>query len=133
MLDLLPRGSVLLVIQFGRRGARQPPRGPAHDGRGHLQIPQQRGGCVAGRRIGLPLRFQKQRGVVQNALPDGCCGSAQLEYGLHFATQYQELEGEVAHCRTCGWSGEVAEVEPVVIPKPMGRAVVAADLHPAAA
>ena len=61
------------------------------------------------------------------------CGSAQLEYGFHFATHYQELEGEVAHCRTCGWSGEVAEIEPVVIPKPMGRAVAAADLHPAAA
>jgi hypothetical protein len=43
-LDLLSRGSALLVIQLGRRTARQPPRGPAHYGRGHLQISQQRGG-----------------------------------------------------------------------------------------
>jgi len=58
-LDLLPRGGALLAVQLTRLGARQPSRGPAHDGRGHFQIPQQRGGCVAGRRIGLPLRFQK--------------------------------------------------------------------------
>jgi len=43
-LDLLPRGSALLAVQLGSDRARQPSRGPVDDGRGHLQIPQQRGG-----------------------------------------------------------------------------------------
>jgi hypothetical protein len=51
------------------------------------------------------------------------CDSPHLEYGFHFATHQQDLEGEVAHCRACGWTGEAEETQPVLQPKPMGRAV----------
>ena len=53
------------------------------------------------------------------------CDSPHLEYGLHFATHHQDLEGEVAHCRACGWTGEAVvlsadrrRVEPAAHPLP---------------
>lgn len=59
------------------------------------------------------------------------CDSPRLEYGFHFATHQQDPEGEVAHCRACGWTGETEETQPVLQPKPMGRAL-AGTTRPAA-
>ena len=68
-LDLLPRRGALLAIQLLRPSAGQPSMGALHDRAHHLQIADQLAGG-SGRGLLLPLRFEKQRGVVQNALPD---------------------------------------------------------------
>ena len=69
-LDLLPSRGTLLVLQLQGRRAGQPPLGAVHNRRDHLQITDQfRGG--PGRRFRLPLRLEKQRRILQNALADG--------------------------------------------------------------
>ena len=73
-LDLLPRRAALLVIQFRRLGAGQPPMNPIHNRGNHLQIADQLGGWP-GRNLLLPLRFEKQRRIVQNAFADGGCAA----------------------------------------------------------
>jgi hypothetical protein len=67
----MPRSLALLVIQLRRSGTRQPPLRAVHDGGHHLQIAQQFGGCP-GRSflLHLPLCFEKQLGIFQNALAD---------------------------------------------------------------
>ena len=69
--DLMPRGFRLLVIQLRGSGARQPAMRPVHDGGHHLQIAQQFG-AGSGRSflLRLPLCFEKQLGIVQNAFAD---------------------------------------------------------------
>jgi hypothetical protein len=68
-LDLAPRCFALLTIHL--RGARQSPGGAVHNRRRHLQIAQEFGGrrCCSFR-FRLPLRFEEQRGLVEQALPD---------------------------------------------------------------
>ena len=72
-LDLLPRGFALLGIQFRCRPPGQPPLGAVHNRGDHLQIANQFG---SGPRRGflLPLCFEEQRRIVQNAFADrgGC-------------------------------------------------------------
>jgi hypothetical protein len=71
-LDLMPRGFRLLVIQLRGGGARQPAMRAVHDGGHHLQIAPQFGGCPGWRfLLGWPLCFEKQRGIIQDALADG--------------------------------------------------------------
>ena len=69
--DLAPRCFALLAIHL--RGSRtcQPPGGAAHNRCRHLQIAQEFGGrCCRSFRFRLPLRFEEQRGLVEQALPD---------------------------------------------------------------
>jgi hypothetical protein len=68
-IDLLPRRGTLLVIQLHCRRAGDPPMGAVHDRGHHLQIADQFGGW-SGRGFLLPLGFEKQRGIVQDALAD---------------------------------------------------------------
>jgi len=68
-VDLLPRRGALRVIQFQGRLAGQPPMGAVYDRGHHLQIADQLGGW-SGREFLLPLRFEKQRGILQNAFAD---------------------------------------------------------------
>jgi len=68
-LDLLPRRLALLLIQFPGLCAGQPPMGAVHDRGDHLQIADQLGGWT-GRSWLLPLRFEKQRRILQNAFAD---------------------------------------------------------------
>src|ERR1035437_1029278 len=73
--DLAPRCFALPAIhlqaQRAPRRARQPPGGAVHDRCRHLQIAQQFGGrrCRSFR-FRLPLRFEKQLGLVEKALPN---------------------------------------------------------------
>jgi hypothetical protein len=70
-LDLIPRGFRLLVVQLHGSGARQPPLHAAHNRHYHFQIAQQFGACSGwGFLLRLPLRFEKQRGIIQNAFAD---------------------------------------------------------------
>jgi len=67
-LDLLLRRFALRGIQLQGRRAGQPPMGAVHNRGYHLQIADQFGG--GSRRsflLRLPLRFEKQRRIVQNA------------------------------------------------------------------
>jgi hypothetical protein len=68
-LDLLPRRGTLLVIQFRCFRTGEPPMGTVHNGADQLQIADQFGGR-SGRDFLVPLRFEKQPGVVQNASAD---------------------------------------------------------------
>jgi len=67
-LDLMPRGFRLLVVQLHGSGAREAPLDAVHNRHYHFQIAQQ-----FGARSGwsfllcLPLRFEKQRRIIQNA------------------------------------------------------------------
>ena len=81
-LDLTPRGFALLPIQFHRRRAAQPPLRPVHNRGHHLQIAQQFGGGP-GRSCFLPLRFEKQLGIIQNAFADR--GRALAPSGIQLA------------------------------------------------
>jgi hypothetical protein len=71
-IDLSPRVFELVAVDL-RRGAGHPSAGTVHDCQHHLQIAQQFG-CWLGRRgalwarFHLPLRFEKQLGLVENAL-----------------------------------------------------------------
>jgi hypothetical protein len=67
--DLLARGVALRRIEFCCLRARDPPMGSIHNRGDHLQIADQFGGWP-GRDFLLPLRFEKQSGIVQNALAD---------------------------------------------------------------
>jgi hypothetical protein len=67
----MPGGFGLLVIQLSDSGVCQPAMRAARDSGHHLQIAQQFGGCP--RRsllLCLPLGFEKQLGIVQNAFAD---------------------------------------------------------------
>jgi len=68
-LDLLSYGGMLLVIQLCPLCAGQPPVSAVHNRGDHLQIADQFG-AGAGRRFLLTLCFEKQRGIIQNALAD---------------------------------------------------------------
>ena len=66
-LDLMPRGLRLLVIQFRHSGACQSPLRAVHNRHYHFKIPQQfSAGSCRSFLLRLPLRFEKQLGVVQN-------------------------------------------------------------------
>jgi hypothetical protein len=70
-LDLMPRSLRLLVIQLRGSGARQPPLRAGHNRQRHFQIAQQFGAGSGGSfLLRLPLRFEKQLGVVQNPFAD---------------------------------------------------------------
>ena len=70
-LDLMPRGSRLLVIQLGGSGAVQPPLRAVYNRHHHLQIAQQFGASPGGSfLLRLPLRFEKQLGIIENAFAD---------------------------------------------------------------
>ena len=70
-LDLMPRGFRLLGIQLHGSGAAQPPLRAVHDGHHHFQIAQQFGACPGrGSLLRLPLRFEKQLGIIQDAFAD---------------------------------------------------------------
>jgi hypothetical protein len=70
-LDLMPRSFRLLLIQLHGSRARQPPLGAVHNRYHHFQIAQQFGARSGwGFLPRLPLRFEKQRGIVQNAFAD---------------------------------------------------------------
>ena len=68
--DLLPRRVALRFIQFHCLCTGEPPLGAVHNRGDHLQVANQFG-CGPGRDFLLALRFEKQRGIVQNALTDG--------------------------------------------------------------
>jgi hypothetical protein len=65
--DLLPRRGALLRVQLHCLCAGKPPLGAVHHGGDHLQIANQFR-ADAGRDFLLLLRFEKQRGIIQNAL-----------------------------------------------------------------
>ena len=70
-LELMPRSLRLLVIQLRGSGARQPPLRSIHNRHHHFQITQQLGaGPWRSFLLGLPLRFEKQLGIVQDAFTD---------------------------------------------------------------
>jgi hypothetical protein len=70
-LDLAPRGFALLTIHLRNSRARQSPGSAVHNRCRHLQIAQEFGGrrCHSFR-FRLPLRFEKQRGLIEKALAD---------------------------------------------------------------
>jgi hypothetical protein len=71
-LDLLSCRGPLLRIQLRCFRAGQPPMRPVHNGSDHLQIADQLG-AGAGRRhllLGLTLRFEKQRRILQDPFAD---------------------------------------------------------------
>ena len=68
-LDLLPCGIALRSIEVGCLRAGDPPMGAVHNRGDHLQIAGQFGGGPDGDFL-LPLRFEKQRRIVQNPLAD---------------------------------------------------------------
>ena len=70
-LDLMPCGFRLLLIQLSGGGARQSPVCAVHNRHHHFQIAQQFG-VRSGRSflLRLPLRFEKQLGIIQNAFAD---------------------------------------------------------------
>ena len=70
-LDLMPRGLRLLVIQLRGSGAGQTPLRAVHDRCHHFQLAQQFGAGPGGSfLLRLPLRFEKQLGIIQNAFAD---------------------------------------------------------------
>ncbi len=68
-VDLLPRRGALLVIHFRCRRAGQPSVNAVHNRGYHFQIADHLGSWP-GRDFLLPLRFEEQRGIVQNAFAD---------------------------------------------------------------
>jgi hypothetical protein len=69
-INLLPQLSALLAIEFDR-GAGQAPIGPMDDRHHHPQIARQIGNGRRRRRgIALPLGFQEQLRLIENAPPD---------------------------------------------------------------
>jgi hypothetical protein len=68
--DLALRRFALLAIHHRSRPC-QPPGGAVHNRRRHLQIAQQFGGRRRRSfRFRWPLRFEKQCGLIEKALPD---------------------------------------------------------------
>ena len=108
-VDLLPRCCVLLVIQLHCLRASETPMRAIHNRSDHLQIAHQFGaGPRRGFLLGLPLRFEKQRRIIQNAFahrgrspaPGGIqlAGFARIavmlsEYGRHALAIVQALPG----------------------------------------
>jgi hypothetical protein len=83
-LDLAPRGFALLAIQIRDCCAGQPPLRAVHDGGHHFQIVQQFGAGPGWSFIlRLPLRFEKQLGIVQNPFADR--GRASAPRGIQLA------------------------------------------------
>ena len=71
VFDLLPRGFAVLAIQFHCCPAGQLSLRSVHDCRYHLQITQQFGtGRGRDLLLRLPLCFEKQFGIIQNAFAD---------------------------------------------------------------
>jgi len=70
-INLVPRGSRLLVIQLHGSGPRQPPLRAVHNRHHHFQVAQQFG-ARSGRSflLRLPLRFEKQIGIIEDAFAD---------------------------------------------------------------
>jgi hypothetical protein len=72
-LDLMPRGSRLLIIQLRGSGASQSPLRAVHNRHHHFQIAQQFGARTDWNfLLRLPLGFEEQFGIVQNPFAD--CG-----------------------------------------------------------
>jgi hypothetical protein len=72
-VDLVARGFRLPVIQLRSSGAGQPTLRTVHNRLHHFQIAQQFGAGPGGSfLLCLPLRFEKQVGIIQNAFAD--CG-----------------------------------------------------------
>lgn len=70
-LDLVPRGFALLVIQLRGRRTSQPPLRAVHNRHHDLQVAQQLGANPGGSfLLRLPLRFEKQLGIIENAFAD---------------------------------------------------------------
>ena len=70
-LDLMPCGSRLLAIQVRGSSTGQSPLRAVHDRRHHLQIAQKLGASPGGSfPLRLPLRFEKQLGIIENAFAD---------------------------------------------------------------
>jgi len=70
-LDLMPCRSRLLAIQLRGGGAGQSPLGAVHNRHNHLQIAQQFGASPGGSFLPrLPLCFEKQLGIIENAFAD---------------------------------------------------------------
>jgi len=70
-LDLMPYGFRLLVIHFHGSGTGQSSLCPIHDCHHQLQIAQEFGaGPGRSLLLLLPLCFEKQLGIIQNALAD---------------------------------------------------------------
>ena len=70
-LDLMPRGFRLLRIQLRGCRASQSPLRAAHNRHHHFQIPQQFStGSGRSFLLRLPLRFEKQLGIIQNPFAD---------------------------------------------------------------
>jgi hypothetical protein len=70
-VDLMPRGFRLLVIQLRGSGAGQSPLRAVHNRYHHFQIAQQFGASPGGSvLLRLPLRFEKQLGIIENAFAD---------------------------------------------------------------
>jgi len=67
--DLPPRCGTLLLIEFHRLGASQSPMSALQNRRRHLQIADHFGRRFSWRGL-LPLRFEEQRGIIENALTD---------------------------------------------------------------
>ena len=68
--DLLTRRRTLLMIQFYCFRTGKPPMGAVHNRGDQFQIADQFG-ASSWRDFLLPLRFEKQRGIIQNAFADG--------------------------------------------------------------
>jgi len=71
VIDLVPRGFRLLVIQLSGSGPRQPALRAVHNRHRHFQIVQQFG-ARSGRSflLRLPLRFEKQFWIIEDAFAD---------------------------------------------------------------
>jgi len=70
-LDLMPRSSRLLTIQLRGSGAGHSPLRAVHNRHHHLQVAQQFGASPGGSfLLRLPLRFEKQLGIIENAFAD---------------------------------------------------------------
>ena len=68
-INLSPRRGALLLIQFHHLRAGEPSVSALYNRRRHLQIADQLGGELGWCCL-LPLRFEEQCRMVQNALPD---------------------------------------------------------------
>jgi len=68
-LELLPHRSTLRFVELGGFRSRQTAMGAVHDRAHHLQVADQVG-ASSRRGLLLPLAFEKQRRIVQNAFSD---------------------------------------------------------------
>ncbi len=83
-INLMPRSFRLLLIQLRGSGAGQSPLCAVHDRHHHFQFAQQFGARSGGSfLLRLPLRFEKQLGIIQNAFAD--CGRAFAPRGIQLA------------------------------------------------